>query len=239
MVKQLFTNFSFRRKKPREQFMITIPDPCGEKWAEMKKVDDCHRHCTACDRTLTDFSVMSDDELVIFFKQNNGKVCGRFRKDQLNRPLAKLPEKTSKATWWKAAALLPLSLFSKSGSAQQLYPDSAKTEQLPSMCIPNDSLVVDWEHAETDTMQNWRWLDPEELQWPKHEVTGGVPLITITTDFICTIAYPPALIPAPIGAETSLGAQSSVVTKKESTSVKAMRFANEFHAIAPAGKAKE
>lgn len=128
----------FFGKKIKKQFMITIPEPCNEDWNEMRVVDSCHRNCAACDRVLTDFAQMNDDELVLFFAQSQGKICGRFRKDQLNRPITPLPEKTTKANWWKAAALLPLTLLSKNTNAQQLYPDSAKTEQAPFM-VQNDT----------------------------------------------------------------------------------------------------
>ena len=176
--------------------MITIPEPCGEKWSEMKKVDSCSRRCAACDRVLTDFVYMSDDELMLFFKQaqarlndevGQGKICGRFRSDQLNRPLNPLPYKTTKANWWKAALLLPFTLFSKSGSSQQLSSDSTPTVQVPFMSPSNDSLVVDWGHGVTpDTTIKWNWVDNEERPWGPITVTGGVPFVITGWTVSCT-----------------------------------------------------
>lgn len=167
----------FFRKKIKKQFTISIPDPCNEDWNKMQVVDSCHRNCAACDRVLTDFAQMNDDELVLFFAQSQGKICGRFRKDQLNRAITPLPEKTTKATWWKAAALLPLTLFSKNSNAQQLYPDSAKTEQVPFMVqtdtVPPPNVVV------SPFAQPIHWDSITPYPWgfgePYHLV--GVPMV--------------------------------------------------------------
>jgi hypothetical protein len=193
------------RKKIKPQFTITIPEPCNEDWKQMRVVDSCHRNCAACDRVLTDFAQMNDDELVLFFSQSKGKVCGRFRKDQLNRPITGLPEKTTKAVWWKAAALLPLTLFSKNTNAQQLHPDSAQTEQVPFIAqtdsvhpfiavapaIKWDSLIV--------ARDGWPWQPYEYV---------GIPMIVhdyhFDWDLVCTtMPYSLAIEPPP--TESALG----------------------------------
>lgn len=215
--------------------MITIPEPCSEDWNKMSVVDDMHRHCDACERTLVDFSVMSDDELVIFFKQNKGKVCGRFRKDQTNRSLTKLPEKTSKAKWWKAAALLPLSLFSKSADAQQL-PDSLQTAQTPMIALPDsmnakcEPLVVDW--GIIPTTEEWKWKFDEPYLMgipplPPQVVVGW------TIDF--TVSYPwidsTALIPH---ADSNVGTKAAVVSPmKIPNAAEGSGFANNFRTANP------
>lgn len=224
---------SLFRKKVKPAFTITIPEPCSEDWSKMNVVDDMHRHCGACERTLVDFSVMSDAELVIFFKQNNGKVCGRFRKDQTNRSLVKLPEKTSKAKWWKAAALLPLSLFTKNASAQQL-PDSLLTAQTPMMVLPDsvgkcDPLVVDWGITPPEGVE-WRWKFDDEVY-----VMGIPPLPPVTVDFIFawTEAYPwidsTSLVPH---ADSNVGMKAAAIEpKKIPNAAEASTFANNFTAI--------
>lgn len=117
--------------------MITIPEPCKEDWEKMHVVDSERRHCASCEKTLTDFTKMSDDELVLFFRHNNKKLCGRFSSQQLNRPFNHLPESTRKSNWWKAAVLLPLSLFSKNIFGQQL--DSVPPYE-PMIIVDNDSI---------------------------------------------------------------------------------------------------
>jgi|GEM_PF-5561723 hypothetical protein len=227
----------FYRKKIRQQLTISIPEPCGEQWSEMKKVDDCHRHCAACDRVLTDFAQMSDDELVLFFRHSKGKVCGRFRSDQLNRPLPLLPEHKSKARWWKAAALLPFAFFSKSASAQQLSPDSATTVQLPSPIIP-DSLVVDRSHLSIDTTIAWNWIDPYEKVTGPIEVTGGVPFVLTGWSLTCVVsstAVSQCVADTKPHSESSLGitAKASPTPKKLPNQKGPAGFANDFGAINP------
>jgi len=68
---------------------IQIPDPCHVPWSEMSAVE-AGRYCDSCKKTVTDFTGMSDKEIKsAFAKANtqNKNLCGRFRADQLDRPL--------------------------------------------------------------------------------------------------------------------------------------------------------
>ncbi len=97
---------------------IAIPQPCHVPWDGMSPVDNERRHCSSCDKVITNFSAMSDDELMLYFKHSRQNLCGVFSNEQLNRRIKLLPEKTRKAGWWRVLALLSLSLFSKSAKAQ-------------------------------------------------------------------------------------------------------------------------
>lgn len=111
-------------------------------------VDSVHRHCDSCAKNVVDFSQMSDDEVLLFFRNSTGNICGRFRKEQMNRPYTPIPGTTRSAQWWKAAALLPLTLFGKNLSAQTdsvSPPDSLQVMNdtlTPLPEIVNDSAVV-------------------------------------------------------------------------------------------------
>lgn len=111
----------------QSHIQFSIPEPCHVPWNSMSPVDDRQRHCSSCEKVITDFSKMSDDELMLYFRHSNGKTCGRFSNDQLNRRIKLLPEKTQKAHWWKTLLLIPLSFFSKSSKAQTA--DSLETMQ--------------------------------------------------------------------------------------------------------------
>ncbi|GAO43104.1 hypothetical protein FPE01S_02_02080 [Flavihumibacter petaseus NBRC 106054] len=52
----------------------------------MHPVDD-GRFCVQCNKIVTDFTSLSDEELLNHFKKVKGQVCGRLRDDQLNTPL--------------------------------------------------------------------------------------------------------------------------------------------------------
>lgn len=101
-----------------EYLRLEIPEPCSEKWSDMKAVDELHRHCNSCNRVLTDFSQMSDTELVLWLKHSKGKVCGQFDSRQLNKNYL-LPATRSKPKYWlNALWLLPLSWFAADAKAQ-------------------------------------------------------------------------------------------------------------------------
>ena len=66
---------------------LSIPDPCSEKWADMSPLGSDCRYCGVCDKQITDFTQKTDAEIFAILSQGSGKICGRFRDDQLNRPL--------------------------------------------------------------------------------------------------------------------------------------------------------
>jgi hypothetical protein len=94
----------------------------------MTTVDSHSRHCASCDKIVADFTTLSDDELALFLRHHTSSACGRFRADQLNKPLHALPEKFSSAQWWKAAILVPLAFFSKTSRADNS--DSFSTDSI-------------------------------------------------------------------------------------------------------------
>jgi hypothetical protein len=65
---------------------INIPKPCNQNWDAMAQVDD-GKHCTQCNNIVYDFSQMTDDEVLAFFKQKPNTHCGRFHNSQLNRAI--------------------------------------------------------------------------------------------------------------------------------------------------------
>jgi hypothetical protein len=134
---------------------ISIPEPCKVPWDGMSPVDSDSRHCSSCDKVITNFSAMSDDELMLYFKHSQGKICGLFSNHQLNRRIKLIPEKTSKAGWWRMMLLIPLSFFSKSAKAQYYqYVNPDKQTQVTS--TPQDSITTHQivEEAKIDSTQN-------------------------------------------------------------------------------------
>jgi len=71
---------------------ISIPTPCSEDWNSMLP-EGQGRHCLSCAKTVVDFTVMNDDEVRGYLLNNTGsKLCGRFRKTQLQQIQLQLPE---------------------------------------------------------------------------------------------------------------------------------------------------
>lgn len=94
--------------KKQAPLKIIISTPCAQQWDKMPEYGD-GRSCTACNKTIVDFSAMTDDELFNYFKINPHTHCGRFHNSQLSRTI--IPQSTKKFTLHRlnkiAAAILP------------------------------------------------------------------------------------------------------------------------------------
>ncbi|PSK93861.1 carboxypeptidase family protein [Taibaiella chishuiensis] len=65
---------------------LQLPEACNEDWNEMKP-RGCGRFCAQCNKTVIDFTEADDAAIARFFANKPLQVCGRFRDDQLNRPI--------------------------------------------------------------------------------------------------------------------------------------------------------
>ena len=81
-----------------KKFQLQIPEPCHEDWNKMTPGDK-GRFCDSCQKTVHDFTGMSDAQLIAFFKKpSTASVCGRFYNDQLERDF-EIPRK--RIPWMK------------------------------------------------------------------------------------------------------------------------------------------
>lgn len=63
---------------------IAIPEPCHENWGAMTP-NEQGRFCGSCQKTVVDFTSFSAEDIQLYFTKHYGqKVCGRFKKQQLN-----------------------------------------------------------------------------------------------------------------------------------------------------------
>ena len=72
------------------KFQIRIPSPCQEDWDAMRP-EEKGRHCASCQKTVVDFTGMSDGEIIRHLARAGQGVCGRLAPDQLDRDLSLLP----------------------------------------------------------------------------------------------------------------------------------------------------
>jgi hypothetical protein len=82
--------------------LLHIPEPCHENWDAMTNANK-GRHCQSCNKIVVDFSVMSDRQVLEYFKTTTGKTCGRFHDDQLQRPLVEPQKQPSKWSYFLAS----------------------------------------------------------------------------------------------------------------------------------------
>ncbi|MDZ4665735.1 MAG: T9SS type A sorting domain-containing protein [Bacteroidota bacterium] len=78
----------------KSNIVITIPEPCHEDWNKMLSNEkglptgQAGKFCNSCNKSVFDFSNKSDSEIKdILMAQKDQKVCGHFKKTQINRPL--------------------------------------------------------------------------------------------------------------------------------------------------------
>ncbi len=65
---------------------INMPSPCETSVTEMFQVLD-GKFCKGCKRIVVDFRKMSDKQLLDYFSEHHGKICGEFRPQQLDREI--------------------------------------------------------------------------------------------------------------------------------------------------------
>lgn len=116
----------------KNSLSVNVDKPCHENWAEMSPRDK-GRFCAKCTKEVIDFTTLNDAE--IYAEINLGKnLCGRFRKDQLDRPLSVSQPWVSRSKYVSipqlaAAILIPTAIF-MSTSIQAQTPHN-----LPSVAI--------------------------------------------------------------------------------------------------------
>ncbi|MCC6762799.1 MAG: carboxypeptidase-like regulatory domain-containing protein [Chitinophagaceae bacterium] len=104
---------------PESTFHVHIPKPCHENWQHMTPAEK-GRFCGQCQKTVVDFTTMTDDEVLDTLQAATGNTCGRFLAQQLDRPLQPTHLQRS---WlrvkWFWAALISGALFANKATAQK------------------------------------------------------------------------------------------------------------------------
>lgn len=102
----------------RSNYLLKIEDSCSESWAAMSPTDS-GRFCTACAKNVTDFTNLSDDNILAIIKKSSGNLCGRMEENQMNRFLVNKTEPSNKARFFRFVAGLFL-LSAAEGKAQEM-----------------------------------------------------------------------------------------------------------------------
>ena len=73
------------------QIIITIPEPCSENWEAMTPADR-GRFCASCQKTVIDFTILTDREIYNMLTAAKGQhFCGHFFTAQLDKAIS-LPQ---------------------------------------------------------------------------------------------------------------------------------------------------
>ncbi|QJD79934.1 hypothetical protein [Spirosoma rhododendri] len=88
------------------RFSVQIPQPCPQSWDNMQP-NDTGRFCTSCQKTVVDYTTLSDQELIKRLARPTAETqCGRLRDDQFNRLLV---ADTIESSWQRWLSLLAMS----------------------------------------------------------------------------------------------------------------------------------
>lgn len=108
---------------------ISIPKACHQSWQQMTPVEQ-GRHCQQCCKTVTDFTVMSNQEIIAYLATTHD-VCGRFDQGQLsslnNRLDIENLQPNSWRRWVMVIGLLSQTMFYK--AVAQTKPSEVVTQQ--------------------------------------------------------------------------------------------------------------
>lgn len=111
----------------KKQTYIYIQEPCHENWNKMTS-EEQGRFCHSCSKTVTDFSVMTDSEILKYLSAAKGNTCGRFASDQIAREIHQ-PATAAKKTFWAylLSMFLPVMVAGKLNAQKKT--EKPETEQ--------------------------------------------------------------------------------------------------------------
>ena len=115
---------------------LQIAEPCHENWNSMTDKEQ-GRFCGSCQKTVVDFSIMTDQEILNHLSKASQQVCGRFYNDQLHKELkvATTKKRFSFAYLWNL--LLATLLFTETNA--QVKPVKPKA---PVITQPTDQRTM-------------------------------------------------------------------------------------------------
>ncbi len=148
--------------------IITIPEPCHEKWSEMTPADR-GRFCAACQKTVRDFTFATDSEIASAVNADAG-LCGRFTSSQLHRTL--YLKRPARKPYTIAAGIVALLGFG-GYEAKAQEPVKAEIGQNPAQKS----------FSETNITVSGVVTDNNDFPLPGLDVVNRTTQDTVTTDF--------------------------------------------------------
>ncbi|OUS02099.1 hypothetical protein A9Q86_05460 [Flavobacteriales bacterium 33_180_T64] len=95
----------------KDQFSLDIQVPCSENFSQFTPTPN-GGFCSSCEKEVIDFTTMSAEDTIAFFKNRSNKnTCGRFNSQQLKHYNNK-PKQEKKLSFFVGIGLACLSLFS-------------------------------------------------------------------------------------------------------------------------------
>lgn len=123
---------------------IRVPSPCSQQWDKMP-LQDQGRTCKHCSHVVTDFTRMSDEEVVQFLVQHRDeKVCGHFRNDQLSRLRITVTPAQLQSVNWTVLQQVRIAIFLVFASTLFSCSSQESSQQAPEiMIVKQDSFPAE------------------------------------------------------------------------------------------------
>ena len=137
-----------------KKIQLTIPDPCHENWDQMTPQEK-GRFCGSCQKTVVDFTNMSDREIAEFFKKPPSSLCGHFHQDQLERDIS-LPRKRIPWIKYFFRFTIPAALISTRATAQGVVTTKNNTVCTTDSSRTRDNSIEEKKHPLQGKVTNAR-----------------------------------------------------------------------------------
>lgn len=156
---------------------INIPSPCSEDWDNMNPAAQ-GRFCTSCQKTVVDFTAMSDNEVKQYLLRNIGQqTCGRFYQQQLQRPLQDEVVTVDKRWFdqlpYNRQLFYAVTLFFLVGIAACNFSDTPKAPSLLAGKPPATTMTLGAPVAVVDTAKKPTIIKPPLVPDNSHCITKG------------------------------------------------------------------
>jgi hypothetical protein len=117
-------------------FHITIPKPCHENWDKMTP-DEKGKFCSVCNKTVTDFSSHTKEQVIASLEKTGYDVCGRFPSAYISRVVSYEKTRVNSFRFFQSIlAIVGLSgLFMGDAHAQNTVQDSTLKETVTTSTI--------------------------------------------------------------------------------------------------------
>jgi hypothetical protein len=163
---------------------IQIPKPCSASWDEMTPAEN-GRHCTACCKTVVDFTNWHEDDVLQYLQQQGSmRVCGRFREEQVSVPV-------SNEEFVQTVVRIRMPLYKKIAAIflfafglLQVGPETASAQKTGKVCVVPDTSSTHYKimgaigpsqpdtikaHKPPKTNDNKHLMGKPTLKKPEHE----------------------------------------------------------------------
>ncbi len=149
---------------------LHIPEPCHEDWQAMLPQEK-GRYCLACQKTVTDFTKMSDREIIDFFENKPTSVCGRFRPEQLNPKVIDYSQPVSR---WKFYLLAFATITMKTIWTETLKAQTPTMQHIPVSSDATKGKVVQTDSTPVKPIDVFYTISGKVIDSTTHEDLLGV-----------------------------------------------------------------